>query len=124
MKRRVLVIEDQPSNRELLCDWLEDEGYEVFTVSDLSSARSAVQKEILHAVLLDVQLGAEDGLELARWARRQPRLRRLPIIAVSAHAMLTERAAILRAGCNAFVSKPVDFRLLRETLDHWLGAIK
>jgi len=72
-------------------------------------------------VLLDVQLGADDGLSLAAWLRQQPALRDIPVIAVTAHAMVTERERILQAGCNACVSKPVDFKLLREHLERWLA---
>jgi two-component system, sensor histidine kinase and response regulator len=71
-------------------------------------------------VLLDVKLGAQDGLELAAWIRRDPKLQGIPVIAVTAHAMMTDLERVLRAGCNACVSKPVDFRQLRNELDRWL----
>ncbi len=120
MKPRILVVEDNPLNRELLCEWLDAEGYEVVTAADLKAGFEAVEKEHPHAVLLDVQLGADDGLSLAAWLRQQPALRDIPVIAVTAHAMMTERERILQAGCNACVSKPVDFKLLREQLQRWL----
>ncbi|PYU17130.1 MAG: hypothetical protein DMG29_02375 [Acidobacteria bacterium] len=120
MKPRILVVEDNPLNRELLCEWLDAEGYEVVTAADLKTGFEAVEKEHPHVVLLDVQLGADDGLSLAAWLRQQPALRDIPVIAVTAHAMMTERERILQAGCNACVSKPVDFKLLREQLQRWL----
>jgi len=120
MKPRILVVEDNPLNRELLCEWLDAEGYEVVTAADLKTGFEAVEKEHPHVVLLDVQLGADDGLSLADWLRQQPALRDIPVIAVTAHAMMTERERILQAGCNACVSKPVDFKLLREQLQRWL----
>src|SRR5713226_9495292 len=100
MKPRILVVEDNPLNRELLCEWLDAEGYEVVTAADLKTGFEAVEKEHPHAVLLDVQLGADDGLSLAAWLRQQPALRNIPVIAVTAHAMLTERERILQAGCQ------------------------
>jgi len=120
MKPRILVVEDNPLNRELLSEWLDAEGYEVVTAADLKTGFEAVEKEHPHVVLLDVQLGADDGLSLAAWLRQQPALRDIPVIAVTAHAMMTERERILQAGCNACVSKPVDFKLLREQLQRWL----
>ncbi len=99
MKPRILVVEDNPLNRELLCEWLDAEGYEVVTAADLKTGFEAVEKE---------------------WLRQQPALRDIPVIAVTAHAMMTERERILQAGCNACVSKPVDFKLLREQLQRWL----
>ncbi len=121
MKPRILVVEDNPLNRELLCEWLDAEGYEVVSAGDLKTGFEAVEKEHPHVVLLDVQLGADDGLSLAAWLRQQPALRDIPVIAVTAHAMVTERERILQAGCNACVSKPVDFNLLREQLQRWLA---
>ncbi len=121
MRTRILVVEDNLLNRELLRDWLDTEGYEVTAAADLKTGFGAVEKEHPHAVLLDVQLGADDGLSLAAWLRQQPALRDIPVIAVTAHAMVTERERILQAGCNACISKPVDFKLLREHLGRWLA---
>jgi CheY-like chemotaxis protein len=120
MKHRILVVEDNQLNRELLCDWLEAEGYEVLSAIDLKTATATVEAEQPHVVLLDVQLGADDGLSLAAWMRQRSGLRFIPIIAVTAHAMVTEQKRILQAGCNACISKPVDFKLLSEQLERWL----
>jgi CheY-like chemotaxis protein len=117
---RILVVEDNGLNRELLCDWLEVEGYEVQSTENLQSATDALQQRETDAVLLDVQLGDEDGLSLAAWIRRQPNLCGVPVIAVTAHALVTEQQRFLEAGCNACISKPVNFKLLREQLQRWL----
>lgn len=116
----VLVVEDNGPNRELMFDWLSGEGYEAFVVPDLASGFAALETMQPHAVLLDVQLGPEDGLALARWMRQHPRLQHVPVIAVTAHAMIAEQERILQSGCNACVSKPVDFDQLREQLRRWL----
>ena len=120
MKRHILVVEDHPAHRELLSEWLEARGYEVSTATDLQGSFAALQHQPPDAVLLDVRLGAEDGLALAAWVREQPALNHIPIIAVTAHAMLTEKDRILQCGCNAYVSKPVEFELLRKLLERWL----
>lgn len=121
MKHRILVVEDNPLNRELLCDWLEAEGHEVLSAEDLTAARRALTAQQPDAVLLDVQLGHEDGLSLAEWMRQQPELCRIPVIAVTAHALVTEHERFLQAGCNACVSKPVNFKVLSEQLERWLA---
>jgi CheY-like chemotaxis protein len=121
MKQRLLIVEDNPANRELLSDWLEVEGFEVILAENLEQARAALKSNELHAVLLDVQLGSDDGLTLATWIRSDPLMRNIPVIAVTAHAMLTDQERVLRAGCNASISKPINFPLLREQLDRWLG---
>lgn len=122
MKQHILVVEDQPINRELLCDWLEMEGYEVAQAEDLDAAFAAMQGHPPQAVLLDIQLGAQDGAVLATWIRQQHGLRYIPIIAVTAHAMAAERQRILQAGCDACISKPIDFKILRTQLNRCLAV--
>ncbi|HEX9345125.1 MAG TPA: response regulator [Candidatus Acidoferrum sp.] len=121
---RILVVEDNAINRELLCDWLEAQDYEVLSAEDLGGAQRLLQSEQPDAVLLDVQLGGEDGLSLAVWMRRQPEFSGIPVIAVTAHAMVTEQQRFLQAGCNACISKPVDFKLLSRELDKWLAPLQ
>jgi CheY-like chemotaxis protein len=124
VKHKILVVEDNPLNRELLCDWLETEGYKVSSVEDLGTAMRSIEDQAPDAVLLDVQLGNQDGLELAAWMRKQPKLCPIPVIAVTAHALVTEQRSFLQAGCNACVSKPLNFKVLREELERWLQAAK
>jgi len=121
---RILVVEDNAINRELLCDWLEAQDYAVLSAEDLGGAQRLLQGEQPDAVLLDVQLGSEDGLSLAAWMRQQPRLSGIPVIAVTAHAMVTEQQRFLQAGCNACISKPIDFKLLSQELDKWLAPLQ
>ena len=121
---RILVVEDNAINRELLCDWLEAQDYAVLSAEDLGGAQRLLQGEQPDAVLLDVQLGSEDGLSLAAWMRQQPKLSGIPVIAVTAHAMVTEQQRFLQAGCNACISKPIDFKLLSRELDKWLAPLQ
>jgi two-component system, cell cycle response regulator DivK len=120
MKQGILVVEDNLANRELLCDWLEAEDFQVLAAENLEQAFAAFKMEPPQAVLLDVQLGSEDGLALARWIRREPNLRHIPVIAVTAHAMVTDQERVIQAGCNACISKPIDFKLLARELERWL----
>jgi CheY-like chemotaxis protein len=123
MKPRILVVEDNPLSRELLCDWLETEGYEVTSTADLKSAFAAVRSRQPHAVLLDIQVGSDDGLALATWIRQEPAFREIPVIAVTAHAMADEQQRILQGGCNACLSKPVDFAALQKQLHLFLRSL-
>jgi two-component system cell cycle response regulator DivK len=120
MKQRILVVEDNQPNRELLCDWLEAEGFEAIAAENVEQAFAAMKTRPPAAVLLDVQLGTEDGLSLAAWIRKEPTLLSTPVIGVTAHAMLTDQERVMQAGCNACISKPVDFKLLSQQLDRWL----
>ena len=117
---RILIVEDDPLSRELLSDWLEGRDFHIQAVDNLSAGLRAVQSQKPDLVLLDVNLGSEDGLELAAWMRRQEGFSSIPVIAVTAHAMVTERERIMQSGCSAFVPKPVDFRVLEDCLRQWL----
>ena len=124
MKHGILVVEDNQLNCELLCDWLEVEGYEVWSAADLKVSYEVLAKRLPDAVLLDINLGAENGLDLVAWMRQKPELGEIPVIAVTAHALVTEQEGILQAGCRACLSKPIDFQLLREELDRCLRDSK
>jgi two-component system, cell cycle response regulator DivK len=120
LKPCLLVVEDNPLNRELLRDWLEVEGFEVWSAEDLQTSYEVFAKRIPDAVLLDIHLGKDDGLDLLAWLRQKPEMRHIPVIAVTAHALVAEQERILQAGCRACLSKPVDFKLLRTELHRWL----
>jgi two-component system cell cycle response regulator DivK len=120
VKHCILVVEDNQLNRELLRDWLEVEGYEVWSASDLKACYEMFSKRVPDAVLLDINLGSENGLDLIAWMLQKPELGEIPVIAVTAHALVTEQERILQAGCKACLSKPINFRGLREQLNRWL----
>jgi two-component system, cell cycle response regulator DivK len=124
LKRGILVVEDNQLNRELLCDWLEVEGYEVWSATDLKSSYEVFSKRLPDAVLLDINLGKDNGLDLVAWIRQKPETREIPVIGVTAHALVEEQERILEAGCGACLSKPIDFQLLREELNRWLRDLK
>ena len=119
-QRRILIVEDNLLNRELLRDWLEVEGYEVWLAADLAASYEVFAKQVPDAVLLDINLGNENGLALVAWMHEKPDTREIPVIAVTAHALVTEQERILQAGCKACLSKPIEFPLLRQQLNHWL----
>jgi two-component system cell cycle response regulator DivK len=117
MKHRILVVEDNQANRELLCDWLESEGFEVVSAENLEQSCAAIEARLPDAVLLDVQLRREDGLSLVRWIRQQQGLRHIPVIAVTAQAMVIDQERVIQAGCDACIFKPVNFKLMSQQLE-------
>ena len=122
MSYRILIVEDNLPNRELLSDWLEDEGYAVLSAENLKQAFAAFEADAPDAVLLDVQLGPEDGLALASWIKNDEKLRYIPVIAVTAHAMVTDQQRVIQAGCDASIAKPIDFSVLDQQLRWWLDS--
>ena len=117
------MVEDNQLNRELLRDWLEAEAYEVWSATDLQTSYEAFAKRIPDAVLLDINLGKDNGLDLIAWMRQKRATRDVPVIAVTAHALVAEQERILNAGCRACLSKPIDFQLLRAALNRCLGNV-
>ena len=124
MKELILVVEDNLANRELLSDWLETKGFDVCTAGNLEQAFALLRNHSPRAMLLDVQLGREDGLTLATWVRHHPNLRSIPVIAVTAQAMAADHERAVRAGCNACIPKPIDFNQLDEQLRLWLTVAR
>lgn len=114
------MVEDNPANRELLRDWLEVEGYEVWVAEDLKSSYDALGQGLPEAILLDINLGSDNGLDLVTHLHRHASTKDIPVIAVTAHALATEQEPVLKMGCNACLSKPIDFDLLRNELHRWL----
>jgi two-component system, cell cycle response regulator DivK len=124
LNRCILVVEDNPLNLELLRDWLEVEGYEVCSAADLKTSYEVFSRRLPDAVLLDINLGKDNGLDLLAWMRQKLETCETPVIAVTAHALVAEQERILKAGCRACLSKPIDFQLLREELSRWLQNSK
>lgn len=124
MRGCILVVEDNQLNRELLRDWLEVESYEVWCAADLKASYEVFSKRLLDVVLLDINLGKDNGLDLLAWMGQKPETREIPVIAVTAHALAAEQQRILNAGCRACLSKPIDFQLLRVELNRWLEDSK
>jgi len=120
MTHRVLVVEDDPASRDLMDVWLTDAGFEVRCAKDIAGSRQAALELNPHLILLDIGLGPESGLDFAAWIRSNSAFGAVPIIAVTAHAMVSDRERIFTSGCNAFMPKPVDLKELRSQIDFWL----
>jgi two-component system cell cycle response regulator DivK len=115
---RVLVIEDSPLNQDLVARYLELFGYEVeLTTHGFTGIQLAGERERnFVAVLLDMNLPDIDGWEVARRLKGNSRTADLPVIAVTAHAMVGDREKVLAAGCDDYLTKPIDFSLLLQKL--------
>lgn len=106
----ILVVEDDPASRKLIRTVLRAHGYHVLEAEDLEAAQTALARTAPGLVLLDLRLHDRDGLDLVRWIRADARLSNLPVVAVTAQAMHDDEDRILRAGVDAYVSKPIDTR--------------
>jgi two-component system, sensor histidine kinase and response regulator len=121
---RVLLAEDNPINQKLAIVLLQKAGYSVDAVENGLQAVQKVETEKYNAVLMDVQMPELDGLEATRRIRiwEKTRNRRVPIIAMTAHAMAGDRQRCLDAGMDDYVSKPFDPKSLFNALDRWISG--
>jgi two-component system cell cycle response regulator len=108
MTTRILIIEDNPTNMELACYVLEAFGYAVTQAPDGESGVELACAAPPDLVICDMQLPGIDGIEVARRLRARPDLSRIPLVAVTAFAMLGDRERLLAAGFDGYISKPID----------------
>jgi DNA-binding response OmpR family regulator len=117
MKHHILVVEDDPLFLELLRGWLEKEGFNAVLADTLEAAFMRIAAEPLpEAVLLDIHLGSKNGLTLVHWARKQKHLAHMLIVAVTGDGSLKDTKKVQDAGCDGLITKPVDFKALRQLL--------
>ncbi|HOF90194.1 MAG TPA: response regulator, partial [Armatimonadota bacterium] len=115
---KVLLVEDNEMNRDMLSRRLERRGFAVLTAVDGEQGVTLAAAERPDLILMDMSLPVLDGWEAARRLKAAPDTRAIPIIALTAHAMAGDREQALRAGCDEYDSKPIDFpRLLGQFED-------
>jgi CheY-like chemotaxis protein len=112
MSGKVLVIEDNDRNRKLVKILLEANKYEVIEAKTGEEALTCLQNDKPDLILLDIQLPNMDGLTLTRILRSNQKTKDIPIVAVTAYAMKGDKERVLDAGCDAYISKPIDTREL------------
>ena len=118
MSQRILVVEDQEDNMQILRDLLTSAGYELIGAVNGEEALAAVKQQP-DLILMDIQIPKIDGYEVTRRIKADPRLRKMPIIAVTSHAMDGGEEKARAAGCDDFVAKPYSPReLLRKIRQH------
>ena len=120
MSKRILVVEDQADNREIIRDMLADTDYEIAEAKDGEQALAAVTKERPDLILMGVQLPIIDGYEVTRRIKATPALRSIPIIAVTSHALDGEEQIARAAGCDDYVPEPYSPRQLMAKIRHYL----
>lgn len=108
----VLVIDDNPVNLKLASEVLRAEGHAVIRAEDAEQALSLLESRMPDLVLTDIALPRMDGLELTRRLKADPRYRHLPVVALTASAMKGDEVRILEAGCDAYITKPINTRTL------------
>ncbi len=119
--KKILIADDKASSRELIRTLLEYAGYEVYEAADGQEAVEIARATSLDLILLDIHMPLLDGYGAVREMRRDERLKNLPIVALTASAMHTDRDRVLKAGFTAYITKPVNLGVLREELKRLLS---
>ena len=119
---RILLIEDLDTNQDLMSRYLRLFDHDVVTASDGQAGliMARLRRTEIDLVLLDMNLPQMDGWEVARQLKADESTRSLPVIAVTAHAMVGDREKGLSAGCDEYVTKPLDFTALLEKIESLL----
>jgi len=112
----VLLVEDTEDNRFMMRRLLEMAGYRVIEAMNGEEAVKLARTESPHLILMDLSLPVIDGLAATRLIRKLPKLGSIPIIAVSAHDTSDFQSEAIDAGCNSYVTKPIDFNELEELI--------
>lgn len=113
---RILLVEDNPENRDMLSRRLERRGYEILLAIDGQQAIEQAQQQQPDLILMDIGLPGMDGCQATQRIRGMPKICRTPIIALTAHAMQGDRQWLLSAGCDDYHSKPVELPRLLEQI--------
>jgi two-component system, cell cycle response regulator DivK len=104
--KRILIVEDTEDNRRILRDLLTHAGFELIEAHDGEEGVRAAVRERPDLILMDIQLPVLDGYEATRRIKADPATTSIPVIAVTSHALSTDRAKALEVGCDAYVAKP------------------
>jgi len=124
MGARILIVDDNPTNLKLVTYLVRANGYEVDTAGDAEQAVAAIAVNRPALILMDLQLPGIDGLELTRRLKADPATKDIKIIAVTAYAMKGDQEKALAAGCDAYVTKPIDTRGLPAVIAAQLGRTR
>ena len=118
---KILLVEDQEMNRDMLTRRLQRRGYDVIVAVNGQAGIEAAEAQSPDLILMDMSLPVMDGWEATRALKADEATRSIPVVALTAHAMSTDREKALAAGCDAYETKPVELPRLIETMEKLLS---
>jgi CheY-like chemotaxis protein len=119
--RTILVVEDQEDNRQILSVYLEYVGYRVVSAVNGAEGVEIARAERPDLIVMDISMPVLDGYEALRLIRDDADLRDTPVIALTAHALSTDREAVLAAGFDSYLAKPIEPRLVVNEVQRMIG---
>jgi len=124
MKKKILIVEDNPQNMRLIEMILRAKGYTLLKATDGSEALDMALRELPDLILMDIQLPKMSGLEVTRKLRQTPAFSHIPIIGLTAYAMKGDKEKVIESGCDAYLPKPIDIHELRGMIAEMLYNTK
>lgn len=118
----ILIIEDNPVNMELASVILETAGFRILQAESAEDGIALAKSESPAIILMDINLPGMDGLEATRALKGDPATSSIPIVALTALAMKGDRERILEAGCDGYITKPIDTRQFASTVSEYLAG--
>ena len=118
---KILLVEDNEMNRDMLSRRLARRGYEVVIAADGGEGVARARSEAPDLILMDMDLPVLDGWQATRQLKAAHETRAIPVIAITAHAMVGDREKAIAAGCEDYDAKPIDFPRLLEKIEAILG---
>lgn len=118
--KRILLVEDNQVNRELVREMLEGDEFEVFEAGNGLEALHMLPKAAPDLVLLDIQMPVLDGMSAIKQLRQKPQYAKLPVVALTAYAMVGDKERVLAAGFTGYLSKPIERKTLLAEIHHHL----
>ena len=118
---KILLVEDNEMNRDMLVRRLKKSGYEVIMAMNGLEALEKVTVETPDLILMDLSLPALDGWDATHRLKEDNATRNIPVIALTAHALKSDREKAMAAGCDDYDTKPIDFQRLQEKIEKLLG---
>jgi len=118
--QKILLVEDNEMNRDMLSRRLQRKGYFIVIAQDGEQGFSLACSEDPDLILMDISLPLMDGCEVTRRLKANPKTSHIPIIVLTAHALVTDRVRAFNAGCDDYDTKPVDFVRLSEKIENFL----
>ena len=119
--RKVLIVEDNALNMRLFSDLLEATGYETLQCVDGAKAVGLALESRPDLIIMDIQLPDVSGLDITRWLKDDERTASIPVLAVTAFAMRTDEILVREAGCEGYLSKPIQVRSFLQTVDELIS---
>lgn len=118
----ILIVDDNPINLKLEKILLVVEGYDVRTATDAEEALKIMESFVPRLILMDLQLPGMSGLELTQKIKSNPNLKKVIILAVTAYAMKGDKEKALEAGCDGYITKPIDTKTMPTMIANYLGS--